>query len=111
MRRAVKRAFSRFWFFVPMAEDLLQRICFVDYGDYGSLRVDAVECLDRNLHIDIAVTIDEDIDLPKKIRITGESYLESNVAPAHYVTLETAEDHVLLWHYKQPFLLNVCHDF
>jgi hypothetical protein len=88
-----------------MSEDLLARISLVDYEDYGSLRVEAVECREVNLYIDIDVSVDEDADLPKRIRITGKSYLESNLSPGHYATLETAQDHVLLWHYRQPHLL------
>src|SRR5258705_8291122 len=92
-----------------MSEDLLSRISFVDYEDYGSLLVKRVEGHEGNLFVYLDVSVDEDADLPKSIRIGCKGYLESNLSPGAYVTLEPSQDHVLLWHYNQPQVLTTFH--
>lgn len=92
-----------------MSDDLLPRISFIDYEDYGSLFVKGVECHDGNLLIYLDVKVDEDAELPRSIRLTCKSYVQSNLSPGSYVTLKTLQDHVLLWHYHQPHLLTTFH--
>jgi hypothetical protein len=93
----------------PMSYDLLPRISFVDYEEYGSLFVKAVECHDGNLLIYLDVKVDEDAEHPRSIRLTCKSYVESNLSPGSYLTLEIVQDHVLLWHYNQPHVLTTFH--
>jgi hypothetical protein len=95
--------------FKLMSDDLLPRISTIDYEDYGSLFVKAVECDDGNLLIYLDVTVDEDAELPRNIRIMCKSYVQSSLSPGSYVTLKTLHDHVLLWHYHQPHLVSTFH--
>lgn len=92
-----------------MSQDLLQRIIANYYEDYGSLHVKALERQGEDLVIYAAVKLDEDPDLPKRIRMTCRSYKETNLEPRFYESLNSGRDHVLLWHYNQPHIVATFH--
>jgi hypothetical protein len=88
-----------------MSDDLLKQLTCIDYEDYGTLQVSSVESKDRDLLILLDVIADEGPEIPKNIRLTCHSVRESNLAPGYYENLTIANDHVLLWHYTQPYAL------
>src|SRR5688572_2440957 len=88
-----------------MSDDLLKRIISIDYEDYGSLHVNAVERKDGDVLLFLDVTADEEPDVPKNVLITARSFRESNLAPGPYAHLHFSKEHVLLWHYIQPYFL------
>ncbi|MGH9906254.1 MAG: hypothetical protein ACRD8U_11820 [Pyrinomonadaceae bacterium] len=88
-----------------MSDDLLKRITCIDYEDYGAVHVNAVEGRDGDVLPFLDVTADEEPDIPKSVLVTGHSLRESTVAPGHYGDLAVFKDHVLLWHYTEPYIL------
>jgi hypothetical protein len=55
------------------------------------------------------VTADEEPEIPQNIRINCHSVRESNLKPGYYGDLLVSQDHVLLWHYVQPYALTSFH--
>ena len=89
-----------------MSKDLLQRICDIP-EDYGSIAVNAVERKGDDLHLILAVTSDEDLELPADIVVQCYSYKEATVAPHYYDEIFVTGDHPLLWYYTEPdFILS-----
>jgi hypothetical protein len=89
-----------------MSEDLFPRILPVDYDDYGSLHVQAVEQRNQDLLISLVLTADEDPELPEHILITCGSYRENTLVPGRYSRVYWKQDHVLLWDFDQPHVLS-----
>ncbi|HKR60209.1 MAG TPA: hypothetical protein VJS64_10790 [Pyrinomonadaceae bacterium] len=88
-----------------MFDELLTRITSIDYEDYGSLQVNAVEWRNGDVLLFLDVIADDEPDIPKNVLITARSFRESNLAPGSYAHLDVSKDHVLLWHYIQPYFL------
>jgi hypothetical protein len=89
-----------------MPKDLFPRITAVDYEEYGSLQVKAVEQRDEDLLIWLVVTADEDPSLPESILKTCHLHRENTLVPGHYASIDLMQNHVLLWDYNQPHIFS-----
>ena len=88
-----------------MPDELLKRLTALDFDDFGSLHVNSIERRESDLIIRLDVHADEEADIPSNVVVTCYTFRESNLAPGHYTELEFSQDHVLLWHYNQPYAL------
>ena len=86
-----------------MSDKLLKRLTAIHFEDYGSIHVNSLERRGQDLIIRLEVTADEEADIPGDIVVTCYTFRESNLAPGRHSELELSQDHVLLWHYNQPY--------
>src|SRR6185369_9496582 len=84
--------------------NLLERICAIS-GDCGSVKITSVERSGTDLHLNLAVTADEDPDLPRDIVIECRVCDDATVTPRYYQEVSLANDHALLWHYNEPHFI------
>ena len=87
---------------IEMLENLLNVTNDIDFEDYGTLRLTAVESEEHTLRLSLHLTAEEYPNTHQYWQIVCSGVREESLSFGYQSDLQFFDDHVLLWPHRQP---------